>query len=207
MTAEPLEPPDAAVEADAPPVEIKELSEACRQYVLGAVGVELDYTPETLSLLDHYIVQARASLEARPELHELLTRSAGAYFGEVVRRAFGGFWRIPSPDAHDWQVCLRGVFLAINPVGVAWDALEDTNEHMGPSSELVLDPGDRESVHERLEAMPKVTEDEFWLLTTRLEVLEAVAEHLGAVMVQAGVQDVSFEPADYDIAPRAIGQA
>lgn len=207
MTAEPLEPPEAPEEADAPPPEIEELSEACRQYVLSAVGVELDYTPETLSLLDHYIGQARESLEARPELRELMTRSAGAYFGELVRRAFGGFWRLPSADTHDWQVCLRGVFLAINPVGVAWDALEDSDEHSGPSSELVLDPADREGVQQRLEAMPEVAEDEFWLLTTRLEVLEAVAEHLAAEMERAGVQDVTFEPDDYDIAPRALGQA
>ena len=102
---------------EAPP-EIAELAEACRVYVSRALEVELDFTLETLPVLDHYIAKARENLAERPQLVELVTRSAGAYFGEVVRRAFPSFWRLPSGDSHDWQVCFEEVFLAFNPVAV-----------------------------------------------------------------------------------------
>jgi len=169
--------------------------------------VELDYTPETLSLVDYYMERARENVTERPELLEVVTRSVGAYFGEVVRRTFHGFWRLPSGDAHDWQVCMQEVYLAINPIGVAWDAVRASAEHEGPSSELVLDRDEVETVERRLAALPEVPEDQYWLLTTRIEVIEVAVEHLRVEMERGGIADVSFEPGDYDIAPRALGQA
>jgi hypothetical protein len=72
---------------------------------------------------------------------------------------------------------------------------------------MVLDRDDRDSVEQRLAAMPPLPEDQFWMLTTRLEVLEATLEHLGHLADRAGVGDVVYEAEDYDIAPRALGQA
>jgi hypothetical protein len=207
VTADSFESDGPGAPALGAPAEIMELSEACRQYVLSSLGVELDYTPETLSVVDHYVAQARENLADRPELLELVTRSAGAYFGEVVRRALGGFWRLPTGDAHDWQLCMETVFLAINPVAVAWDALHESADHSGPSSQMVLDRDDQESVEQRLAAMPPLPEDQLWMLTTRLEVLEATIEHLRHLAERAGISEVTYEADDYDIAPRALGQA
>lgn len=185
-------------EDDLPPLEIAELAEVCRDYVRRALEVELDYTLETLPLLDHYIARARQDIGTRPELLELLTRSAGAYFGEVLRRAFPSFWRLPSGDSFGWQLCFRDVFLALNPIAVVWDALWESEEHAGPSSELVLDQEDREVLAARLETLPPVSESEFWMLATRFEVVETAVEALRMAMHGAGVSSVSFEPADYE---------
>lgn len=190
-----------------PPEPIVELAEAAREYVVRAVGTELDYTPETLPLLDHYLRQARDNVRERPELLELVTRSVGAYFGEVVRRALPCFWRVPSQDARDWQVCFEEVYLAFNPTAFAWDALFESTDHDGPASELVLDREDSEALEKRLADLPPVSEDEFWLLSTRFEVVEMAADQARLGLANAGVENVSYGPADYDLVARPLGQA
>ncbi len=190
-----------------PPPEIAELAEAARQYVLTAVGPELDYSPETLPLLDHYLRGAGENVRERPELAELLARSVGAYFGEVVRLALPSFWRLPSSDARDWQVCLEQVFLAFNPTAFAWDALFESADHDGPSSELVLDREDREALEQRLAALPPVSESEYWLLSTRFEVIEMAADQARLGLARAGLSRVEYGPADYEPAVVPIGQA
>jgi hypothetical protein len=84
---------------------IEELSEACRQYVLSAVGVELDYTPETLPVLDQYLSMARADMAERPELTPLVIRAAGAYFGRMVADLCGGFWLGAVAGVERGRVC------------------------------------------------------------------------------------------------------
>ena len=72
---------------ESPPEAVRELAEACVGYVLGAVGVPLDYTPDTLPLLDHYLRTVPEN--AAGEVLALIAPAAGAYFGEVVRRTIG----------------------------------------------------------------------------------------------------------------------
>lgn len=192
---------------DLPPEQIVELGEAAREYVVRALGVELDYTPETLPLLDHYIRQASENVRERPELSELLTRSVGAYFGEVVRRALPCFWRLPSSDARDWQLCCEEVFLAFNPTAFAWDALFESSDHDGPSSELVLDREDSEALEKRLAALPPVSEAEYWLLSTRFEVIEMAADQARLGLERAGLENVSYGPADYEPVVKPLGTA
>src|SRR5687768_5744385 len=50
------------------PVVILELAEGCRVFVARSVGVEPDFTPETLPLVDHYLEVARGGIDQRPEL-------------------------------------------------------------------------------------------------------------------------------------------
>lgn len=183
---------------DAPPEEIEELAESCRQYVLHSTGIELDFTQDTLSVLDHYLASSRESIVERPELEPLIARAAGAYFGELVRRTLPSFWLLPTADIHDWRVCAREVFLAFNPIGVAYDALADGVDHDGPSSELSIAPEERDVVAQRLEELPEVPETEYYLLSTRLEVIEAAAMALRLEMERGGVADVSFDESDYE---------
>src|ERR1044072_2612629 len=107
----------------APPDPIPEYASACLDYVRRALGFELDFSAETLPVLDHYVTQARAELTERPEIGGLVARAVGAYFGEVVRTVAPVFWRIPSANVHDWQLCARLAFLWVNPVGIAFDAI------------------------------------------------------------------------------------
>ena len=77
---------DASPPADAP-LPIQDLANACVRFVERSVGIALDYTPETLPILDHYLRGVRAT--SRDEITNLVAPAAGAYFGEVVRRQLG----------------------------------------------------------------------------------------------------------------------
>lgn len=183
------------------PAEIVELVRSCRQYVRRAVGIEPDLTPETLPVLDHYAGLVRQGAERRPELLPLLARAIGAYFGEVLRRELAFFWSLPSSDVHTWRLCASSVLLAINPVGVAYDALCASTDHDGPSSELRVAREERAIVDRRLLSLPPVSEAEYFMLATRVEVLEIVVEALSAQMAAAGTADVEFDESDYADGP------
>lgn len=187
-----------------PPPEVGELAASCIDYVRQATGVELDLTPETLPVLDHYVTAARSDTAERPELLTLVARAVGAYFGEVVRGSFPSFWRMPSGDAHEWQLCFREAYLAFRPVAVAYDALTGTTSHEGPSSELSLAPDEREAVAMRLAQLPPVPEDEWVLLSTRAEVIEIALDALRRVMQERGVEETQYAVEDYDDAPRYL---
>jgi hypothetical protein len=181
--------------------EIQELSASCEQHVRDAVGMALDGTIETLPILDHYVRLSAEAIRERPELLELLSRTVGAYFGQVVADHFGGFWLLPSADVHSWYVCLRGVYLAFNPVGMAHAALTwslDTDVRaLGPAAELRLAREDREAVEARLAALPPVREGDFFSLSTRVEGLEVAVAALGEDMAAGGISDVIFDDDDY----------
>jgi hypothetical protein len=182
----------------APPEPVPELTVLCVEYVERALGFALDLTPETLPVLDHYVASVRASLGERPELLPLIARATGAYFGEVVRGVIPGFWRIPSANLHDWQLCSRRSFLWVNPFGIAYDALSAGTDHDGPRSLLRCAPEDREFLERRLATLPPVPEDQYYLFTTRLEVLEVASEALGARQEEQGYAGLDLSEEDYE---------
>jgi hypothetical protein len=177
---------------------ILELAENCRSFVLQAIGVELDYEPETLPVLDEYLGRARTTLDERPEAAELVAITAGAYFGEVVRKKLDGFWLKKGDTELDWQLCARHALFAMNPAGIVLDTLARGAEHEGPSAELVLAPDDEQAAAARLAEMPEVSEEEYYLLSTRLELIEVVHEMLRDQMRREGRESITFEESDYD---------
>ncbi len=189
------------------PEPIVELCRACVEYVKRSVGIELDYEPETLSLVDHYAREVRGTLEGRPEVLPLVAQAVGAYFGEVVRRSLHGFWRLPSPNYHDWQVCGVAAFVAINPIGVGFDVVVGGEEHDGPRSALRVAPEDRELLSARLAMVPPVDETEYFTLCTRLEVLEIVVDTLHGEAERRGYAEVEYGPEDYDAELKPLGLA
>ncbi|HEV8548942.1 MAG TPA: hypothetical protein VGQ57_07940, partial [Polyangiaceae bacterium] len=162
-----------------------------------ALAFELDFSAETLPVLDHYVSTVHETLTERPELASLVARAAGAYFGEVVRTVIPGFWRIPSANVHDWQLCCRHAYLWVNPVGTAYDALYRSLEHDGPRSLLRSTPEDRPFLERRLETLPPVPEEQYFLFTTRLEVLEVAHEALHARLEEQGYGDTELSEDDY----------
>jgi hypothetical protein len=130
----------------------------------------------------------------------LLSRTIGAYFGRVLARHFDGFWWLTSADVHTWFVCMRHVYLALNPVGLAHAALapDELEAMSGPPADLRLAAEDRELVEQRLEALPPVAEADFTRLSVRVEGLEIAVAALREQMVEGGTSDVTFEPRDYD---------
>lgn len=197
----------ARLEADPPPDEIQELLTFAGEFVRRATGVGIDLSPEMLPVADHYLEQSRSELSGRSELAPLVANAIGAYFGEVVRQRYGGYWLIPSPNVHDWLVCARHVFLSFNPIGVAYDALFGSDDNPGPSARLRVAPEYRATVDARLGELPEVNEDEYYKLSTRFEVIEIVMDELLARMAQDGYADVEFELSDYVQEMNPLGRA
>jgi hypothetical protein len=198
--------PDSNGEGDGPdepvfgeiPREILELAENCRSYVFQAIGVELDNEPETLPILDEYLNRAGTTIDQRPDAARLVAMTAGAYFGEVVRRKLDGFWRKLGDTELDWQLCARHVLFAMSPAGMIFESLARGPDHAGPSAEFVLAPDDKRAAEARLAAMPPIPEEEYFLLSTRLEVIETIHEMLRDQMRNEGRDGISFEPEDYE---------
>jgi hypothetical protein len=185
------------VRTEAPPP-IDELAEGCVRFVEAALGVKLDWEPETLPVLDHYLATRRTELAQRPETVGLVAQAVGAYFGEVVRRRYHSFWRLGSEDPSSWELRFEPVYLAFNPFGVAYDAITHGDEE-GATAHLQLDDEDREAVEARLAELPPATDDEFFALSTRLEVLDIAVDAIKARMMSSGLGEVSFTSDDYDL--------
>lgn len=187
------------------PAPIAELSAACCRFVKSAVGVDLDFEPETLSVLDHYIDQAKQAVMLRPEALAVLAHSIGAYFGEVVRRRHASWWQIEGDDPIYWQIQLESVYLAFSPVALAQEALglgdeawANQDDDGAPMSQLELDDDDREAVEQRLAELPPVSEREFYAPTMRLEVIDIAVEAIRARRLAAGEPQPHLTVDDYE---------
>jgi hypothetical protein len=155
------------------PAEVIELAEACARFVSEALGLQLDYSPETLPILDHYLAERARDAEA--EVKQLLAPAAGAYFGEVARRSLGGaHWHCPEGQHARWRLQFSPFFLHFNPVGVALEAIERGEVAGSLAHFQVLDEA-REPVQQSLEPIDDVGERDYYTLSVRYEVLEQVA--------------------------------
>jgi len=149
-------------DGDGGPKQVLEFASQAVEYVRRALGVTLEYNSETLPLLDHYLRQvlaAQASGPAdsrpgngksgngksgrptgkvdgeRPPATALVAATAGAYFGEVVRRRLGGSWHMPSADPGSWRLVLpSGVWFW--PVAMAMATI------LGPEGDAEEPPRD-----------------------------------------------------------------
>lgn len=181
-----------------PPVdEVGQLADACVRFVERATSVRLDFTPDTLSVLDHYVTEARGAKE-RPEALEVVARAVAAYFGEVVRRRFDAWWAPLGDDVATFQIRFRPVFLAIQPYALACAALGMVEPGEDNDIGLVIDEEEIDDIAQHLALLPPVTEEEFTLPTTRYEVIEIVVDQLKARANARGLGDVIFEDPDYD---------
>jgi hypothetical protein len=179
-----------------PPHAVAELVAACSRFVASKYKVALDGTPETLSLVDQYVRDARDAMKERPEAVELVAPAVGAYLGEVMRQEFGAEWF--AEGAHEaWRLYFANVYLAFNPLGMAREALT-MQEEPGWHAHLELDPAERDVIDERLAIVPQVEEEEYYLPSTRLEVVTIVVETLRARAEASGNADVRFTREDYD---------
>ena len=178
-----------------PPANVAELAAACVRFVATRYGAALDFAPETLSFVDHWVREARAEIAERPEAADVVVAAAGAYLGEVIRRTFGGFW-VAEGDHADWRLELERVYCAFNPIGMAREALLlDTAD--GWHAHFELDPGEAEAIEHRLAALPPAEDDEFYAPSTRFDVVSILFEALRTGMRARGLSDVRFTPEDY----------
>ena len=172
------------------PEEVVDLCTACIASVNATVGVELDFSPDTLSLLDHYAKEVIESSEE--EILALIAPMAGAYFGEVLCRHFNGRWHAPKDEHAEWRVELEPVFLFVNPVGVALDVILDAE---GPyPSAIRVHEEDMKRVEEALKVYGDVRESDYFRFSVRFEALEQAVSALARRSNEPG----NFTHADYE---------
>ncbi len=193
-------PPTVQPPADPIPPRVREYAEQTVTYVQRALGVALEYDSDTLPLLDHYI---RTVPTEQPATVKLVLFTAGAYFGEVVRRRLGGRWDLTGEEA-DWRVVLP-TGLNFSPIGFVASAIAkaDLEDH---DSELDAPPRMKVHVQEALGRMGEVTVEEYYSLCGRLDTLEHVHEVLVAVAAQmmGNVEDAEPEPDAGDEVPKPL---
>ena len=195
-------PPD---DLASPPESVAELARACIEYVERATGMRLDYEPETLPILDHYVRERRAEVVARPELVEVLAAPVGAYLGEVARRRIACHWHAPGDDYRRWRLELSNVFLSLNPIGAAVEAIW-LQAGEGWGAHFRMRPEDQRKAEAALANLPEVSEDDFFAPSSRLETLEIVVDALLAGA--APEQTRRYGPSDYGpFRAEAIGAA
>lgn len=161
------------------PGRVREYAEQAVAYVRRALNAPLEYDSDTLPLLDHYLRSHAA--ESRPEALELVIATAGAYFGEVVRRRLGGRWEANGQEA-EWRLVLP-TGISFSPAGfvaaaIAQADLEDLD------SELDAPPRMRPHVQATLARMGEVSIEDYYSLCGRLDTVEHVHEVLVAMAAQ-----------------------
>lgn len=163
---------------DPVPPRVREYADQAVTYVRRSLGVTLEYDSDTLPLLDHYL---RTVPEGQPETLQLVIATAGAYFGEVVRRRLGGRWELGGEDT-EWRVVLP-TGLNFAPAGfvaaaIAQADLDDLDSEFDAPARM------RPFVQRALERMGDVSVEDYYSLCGRLDTLEHVHEVLVAVAAQ-----------------------
>ena len=190
---------------DDTPETIRTLAEGCVRFVKQALGIELDGTPETLPILDHYLELAREDdARGRDEVLGLVATSAGAYLGEVIRRGQPmARWHVgDAADASTWRLELEHVFLAFNPVGMAREAITQETEE-GWNAHLEVLQQDRAVLEQSLERVGAVEDEDYWRLAVRWEVVDQAIAVLEAA---AQARDESTRRWTPEIYARALDE-
>jgi hypothetical protein len=163
------------------PARVREYADQVVEYVRRALGVTLEYDSDTLPLLDHYLRTLQEVGSGQPATVQLVVTTAGAYFGEVVRRRLGGRWETGGEDV-EWRVVLpTGLNFAPAGFVAAAIAMADLDDL---DSEFDAPPRMRPYVQRALERMGEVSVEDYYSLCGRLDTLEHVHEVLVAVAAQ-----------------------
>jgi hypothetical protein len=167
------------------PANVQEYAGRTVEYVRRALGLALEYDSDTLPLLDHYLSTVPADA---PAAVELVIATAGAYFGEVVRRRIGGRWEGTGEEASEWRMVLP-TGLEFSPAGFVAAAIARAE---GEDFDSALDapPRMRPFLAEALARMGDVTEDDYFSLCGRLDTLE----HVHEVLVGVAAKLLGSEP-------------
>ena len=164
-------PPESNALSPAPDV-VSDLASSCVRFVDKALGLELDYTQETLPVLDHYLGAAEDISE---EILGLLAPACGAYFGEVVRRHLQeGTWHLPEDD--DWSELileLPSASIRFNPMAVAVEVATGGSME-GLSAQFSVPEADRARAREAVERLGDVAEEDYYTFAVRFDVLAQI---------------------------------
>ena len=206
------------------------LVRAYRDQIRRTLDVELDDSVTALAFVDHHLASARD--EDREPILSLLASTAGAYYGELIRRHLGATWLGDGKDPRRLRLLLEPQFVFFSPVDQAYEAIAGSEIDPGdprlPPAEPAFDPAfhlraprdddDDDDEHDladqtpetedaawleaRLAELPPVPEDQFHSLTCRFETLQLMLELLAAKHASEGRPPRRLGVADY---LRALG--
>ena len=160
-------------------VRVEEYATQAISYIHAALGVLLDYTGDTLPVVDHYL---RNVPKDRAEAIELVVATTGAYFGEVVRRSLGGQWNLEPASPTDWRLILP-TGLSFVPAGLVAAAILQSDD-LELDSSLDASPALWPHVEAALARMSQVTAEEYFSLCGRFDTLEHLHAVLTAILAQ-----------------------
>jgi hypothetical protein len=168
---------------DAPvPPRVSEYAEQAVAYVRNALGVTLEYDSDTLPVLDHYLRTVdQVGGTGQAATLQLVISTAGAYFGEVIRRRMGGRWELSAEDI-EWRIVLP-TGLNFAPMGFVAAAIAQA-DLADLDTEIDAPPRMKPHVQRALERMGEVSVDDYYSLCGRLDTLEHIHEVLVAVAAQ-----------------------
>jgi hypothetical protein len=181
------------------PETIRTLADGCARFVHRAVWIELDGTPDTLPILDHYVSLVREDeARDRQEVLGLIATSAGAYFGEVVRRALpNARWHAPDEDPTRWRIEFEHVFLSFNPVGLVRETILQQQEE-GWNAHLETLPSERAALSRAYErVVGPVRDEDYYRLAIRYEAIELALNVLEGESLARGETSRRFSPSVY----------
>lgn len=189
------------------PSQVQDLIQMASANVTSVVGVEPDFTPETLPLVDQYLRQVPQ--DATAEVRSLVVASVGCYFGEVLRRLLNGRWAAAGDDPRAWRVELINCFLYFFPVGMAGEVMAGgaTEEYNGSFSTL---SALREELTEALDQAAPLPVDEYYSLAGRVDVIHLAADWLAGRAQASEREPYTCTAEDYAAvveAARAAGRA
>jgi hypothetical protein len=161
--------------------DIAELAAGCILAVEQATGVRLDFTQDTLPILDHYVTGVA---DAASDVQGLVASMCGAYFGEVVRRGLGpARWYGLKDSPEELRLEFEDVFLTFNPVGIALEAIA-RESITGAGAHLEVLPSDRDRVKSALELFGDTREEDYFRFGVRFEAIEQVVHTLASLEMQ-----------------------
>jgi hypothetical protein len=160
-----------------------------------------------LSVLDYFIRQllkeeGNGDLppvrdHRRADIMHLFAPTIGAYFGELVRNLFPCRWRIETDNPKEWLIEFEHVPLRFNPIGAAAEAMAETDVPDWGCG-LATARHVTEALRERLEVAPPVSEEDFFTLSTRLEVIQIAVDWLRAQHSRKQSTPPIISKEDYD---------
>ena len=169
------------------PAVVEDLALGAFRLVKQALDLELDFTAETLPILDHYLSTLRDAAGAPDEkLVSVAGPCAGAYFGEVVRRSVGpARWFAPGTDYDRYRLEFENAFLHFNPLGMVVESILNGPAD-GWNAHLQMLPQDRESVQASLDALGGVRDSDYYRTSLRFEAIEQVYLVVSHLALSAG---------------------
>lgn len=176
------------------PRKVQDLALMAQKAVTQVLGVEPDFTPETLPLIDRYLRDL--SPDMPPDVRHLVVSTVGCYFGEVVRRVLKGRWCIDGDGPEAWRIELSSCFLHFSPVGMAGEVASLGEDESYDGSFSTLDDL-HDGLSDALGTAAPLPEDEYYSLSGRVDILQLAADWLVGRAMASGRDRPSFTAADY----------